>query len=105
MFFLLGLDCDILDEEGFDEVTIDDFLIFVFFFCELEQWFLSVDNNKNDSCVEMATDIFWTDFFELSLTMDEIDFRFALQKEVSIVVNDPLREVVADSHTQMDEVR
>ncbi len=53
----------------------------------------------------MATDIFWTDFFELSLTMDEIDFRFALQKEVSIVVNDPLREVVADSHTQMDEVR
>jgi hypothetical protein len=102
--FLLCLDDNIPDDEGLDEVRVDDLFILANFAGKVDQRLFRVDDYIDDSPIEMATHVFRADLLKLSLSVIEVDLYLALDEEISTFFNYPLAEGVADAHAEVDEI-
>jgi hypothetical protein len=101
---LLGLDDDILDDERLNEVGVDDLLVLTDLPGKINQRLFGVDDDTDDSAIEMATDVLRTHLLKLRLPVVEVDLDLALDEEVPALFHDPLSETIADPHAEVDEI-
>ena len=102
--FLFGFDDDIMDDKGFDEVSVDDSLVFEGFSSEVNKWLFWVNDYVNSFCAVPSTDIECVNLFELALTVVELDLYLSLDIEFSILAEDPLSFGVTGANAEVNEV-
>lgn len=102
---LLGLDGDIFDQHGFDEVAVHDLLDHWCVARKLQHWGFWVDYKVEFPLWVAAAHIPWVHLQESSLSMVKLHLSLALHEGLSCpIFRDPLAISIADTQAKMDDV-